>query len=81
MESNKTNRNLLRVGTWINVADETKKVILKNKLKYEQMFYLKNYNVSLVSEFSELNNKLDRYPTFIRKKIADPDTRALLRNF
>ena len=76
---NRKNLHLMKVGTWINVADEVAKVLKKNKAKYEDEYY-RATNTSDAHIYSNLYNKLCRSKRELAN-ITRVSTRKMLEDF
>ncbi len=78
---NAKNKNLLKVGTWVNVAEVVKKYVAKHKDKFEQAMYLHRTYGNELREFSNLHRQLTRNGTVFLSALTNADTKALFKNF
>jgi hypothetical protein len=77
---NAKNKNLLKIGTWVNIAELVAKYVAKHKDTFEQRNYLWNTYRNEILECSRISRVLDRGHYFL-SSLANPDTKALLTNF
>ena len=76
---NVKNKNLLKIGKWINIFDIVKKVVHADKAKYEQDLY----RIQSRAKFETVNgiyNKLTRHPQIV-SNITNADTRKKFQTF
>ena len=76
---NSKNKNLLKVGKWVNILDLAKNTVKLHKEKYEQKVYMYNQR-NHIGEFSSTYNKLARNPSIIAN-ISNEDTRNMFKTF
>lgn len=76
---NKKNQHLMKVGTWINVANVVRDYVSKNKKEYENSCYMDAF-FSEIAEFSKLHRILS-YNGSLIKNIKNTDTRTLFTAF
>lgn len=76
---NVKNKNLLKIGKWINVFDLAKTIMLSNKENHEQKLYLSEVR----SDFDNVDviyRLLTRHPSLITN-IRNEDTRKMFQSF
>jgi hypothetical protein len=76
---NSKNKNLLKVGKWVNILDLAKNTVKLNKEKYEQKVYMYNQR-NHFSDFSSVYHKLSRHPSIVTN-INNEDTRNMFKTF
>lgn len=76
---NKKNQNLLKVGKWVNIVAEVKKVVIKNKEKYEEAYHLENYYTQ-IHEHSSLYKIFFNYKGLI-SNFENKETKELFQSF
>lgn len=76
---NVKNKNLLKVGKWVNVFDLVKTNILANKEKHEQKLYLCDARVEFENT-AAIYQLLTRHPSLITN-LKNEDTRKMFQTF
>jgi hypothetical protein len=76
---NVKNKNLLKIGKWINIFDAVKKVVLGNKAQHEQEIYRAQQRESFEA-LGSIYQKLTRYPQIVTN-ITSNDTRNMFQTF
>ena len=77
---NKKNKNLLKIGTWVNVATAVKNYVAKHKENFEHNMYIKTTYTSELSNLSDVIREWARNSTFTNK-LTNPDTRQMFTSF
>jgi len=76
---NVKNKNLLKVGKWINIFDIVKKTVLAEKEKHEQKLYLCDARVDFENT-AAIYQLLTRHPSLITN-LKSEDTRKMFQTF
>ena len=76
---NSKNKNLLKVGNWVNIVSLYKTTIAANKEKYEQQYYMHNQRGSF-TDLCNIYHKLSYHPNIVAN-IKNDDTRNMFSSF
>jgi hypothetical protein len=76
---NSKNKNLLKVGNWVNILSLFKSTIAANKEKYEQKYYIHNQR-NAFTDLCNVYQKLSYHPSIIAN-IKNDATRNMFSSF